>query len=112
MIPDAPHYLTRADALRLLRRHLKSAGYYGAKIELARAAGVSHCSVSHVLTGRHAFGDKLLAALGLRRVELYEVIDDPVPIPKRARSMKPSSLLHIPTPPAVQGSRMKVHRAR
>lgn len=105
-----PQYLTRKQVIRRIRRLLKDAGFYGAQIELARAAGISHCGVSHVLTGRHAIGDKLLAALGLRKVELYEVVGEPIAIKRRARSMKPESLLHVKPPPAVQGSRMIVHR--
>ena len=106
-----PRYLTRAEVIKRLRRHLKAAGYFGAQIELARAAGVSHCAVSHALNDERAFlGDRLLDALGLRKVVLFEVVGDPVPIPKRARSRKAQSLLTVLVPPPVQGSRMTVHR--
>ena len=71
----------------MLRKMLADAGY-GSSSELARMVGILPCSVSQAANGRDAPASALLAALGLRRVMLYEVIGEPVTIQPRPVRVK------------------------
>lgn len=93
---------------QMLRGVLREVGF-GAQREFSRASGCSHSSVAHVLSGHTTPGPKILKALGLRRVVLYEVIDEPIKL-ERPKLVRNGTLLRTKTPPRVPGQRVIVHR--
>ncbi len=64
--------MTEDEARELLRRTTKTAG--GQKA-WAQQVGISPAFVSDVLRGRRDLGERIPAALGLRRVVRYERIE-------------------------------------
>jgi hypothetical protein len=59
------------DVRELLRERVKAAG---SQYKLAAAIGVDYGHLNAAVNGRCAPGPKILRALGLRRVFLYEVV--------------------------------------
>jgi hypothetical protein len=73
--------LTQAQAMDRMLKHMYSIGY-GGKQALARAAGIKQQNITEIQHGRRPLSPKVLAALGLRAVTMYEVIGDPVTLTK------------------------------
>jgi transcriptional regulator with XRE-family HTH domain len=106
-----------ADVKRLMRKITEHIGY-GWQSELARAAGIPSAGVAQVELDYIKPGDRLLAALGLRKVVLYEVVSDPVSVEKTRRRVKrnakqnPWELQPVVLPPNEHARRVTVHRAK
>lgn len=73
--------LTKDQAMQRMLKHMHSIGY-GGKQALARAAGVPQQNITEIQRGKRPLSPKVLAALGLRAVTVYEVIGDPVTLQK------------------------------
>jgi len=104
------------DVKRLMREITKHIGY-GWQSELARAAGISSAGVAQVELGMTGPGDRLLDALGLRKVVLYEVVGDPVCVEKtrrvkRSAKQNPWEPQPVVLPPSEHARRVTVHRAK
>lgn len=65
--------MKREDVVALLRRRAKEAGSQDA---LAEELGISRAFLTNILAGRKKPSAKILAQLGLRRVNHYEPVDD------------------------------------
>lgn len=105
------------DVKRLMRQITEHVGY-GWQSELARAVGVPCAAVAHVELGLIKPGDRLLEALGLRKVVLYEVVGDPVHVEKTRRRVKRNAKQNpwepqpVVLPPSEHARRVTVHRAK
>ena len=60
--------LNKDDALDLLRGEIEKAGSQSA---FARQTGIHRTALSAILNGRKGLQPKILAALGLKRIEAY-----------------------------------------
>jgi hypothetical protein len=114
--PDA-QLLDVQDVLKLMREITRHVGT-GWQSELARAAGVPPSAVCQVVLGLIKPGDRLLEALGLRKVVLYEVVGEPVAVVKSTRRVKRSAVPNawdprpVVMPPGAHAKAVTVHRAR
>lgn len=110
--------LDAAGVKRLMRQITEHIGY-GWQSELARAAGIPATAVAQVESGLINPGNRLLEALGLRKVVLYEVVGDPVRVEKAARVKRSArqsawelNAKPVVLPPAEHARRVTVHRAK
>lgn len=67
-------YLTKSDVMRLF---MDRCDQLGGQVGFANYYKLSRAYVNDVYHGRRGIGDKILNALGLRKIELYAKTDSP-----------------------------------